>query len=76
MALTQYKTSEDGIESYEIKSPIYKWFGTYFDVFNYIRTSGAKKIQPFLIDDFQFLIVANYRDDRGKPVIKYALAVT
>lgn len=53
------------VSNYEISNTIFKWNEQLFSVFQNIETSGAQKITPFIIGDNNFLVVANYRNNKG-----------
>ena len=52
-----------GSGQYDINSPIYKWNGSHFVLFQSIPTRGAAALHPFMMCSQPFLGVASYGDD-------------
>ena len=52
-----------GSGQHNINSPIYKWNGSHFVLFQSIRTRGAAALHPFMMCSQTFLGVANHHDD-------------
>ena len=52
-----------GSGQYDINSPIYKWNGSHFVLFQSIPTRGAAALHPFMMCSQTFLGVASYDDD-------------
>jgi len=48
---------------YNMNSPIYKWDGVKFTLFQEIPTQGAMEMQPFEMNGEMFLAIANYHGD-------------
>lgn len=67
MVITQEMTKNtNGAISYEVKTPIYKFLGKYFDIVHYIQTYGAKRVAAFNTGNSYFLAVANSRNNEDK----------
>ena len=52
-----------GSGQHNISSPIYKWNGSHFVLFQSIPTRGAAALHPFMMCSQTFLGVANHFDD-------------
>lgn len=69
MVITQQMTNQSGEISYEVNTPIYKLLGDYFDIVQYIKTYGAKRVATFKTGNSFFLATANAMNDNGETSI-------
>ena len=58
-----FANHRSGSGQHNINSPIYKWNGSHFVLFQSIPTRGAVALHPFMMCSQTFLGVANHHDD-------------